>query len=69
MSLDDRLAQLWAAGATFTDMGRKLGVSRSIVAGRIDRARKSGDPRFAPRPKPIVAPCACCCTRAADRCV
>src|SRR4029077_2304827 len=27
-----------------------LGVSRSIVAGRIDRARKAGDPRFAPRP-------------------
>jgi hypothetical protein len=50
MSLDDQLAEMWAAGASFTDMGRKLGVSRSIVAGRIDRARKSGDPRFAPRP-------------------
>ena len=52
MSLDDGLAQLWAAGATFTDMALKLGVSRSIVAGRIDRARKGGDPRFGPRPKP-----------------
>jgi hypothetical protein len=49
--IDDQLAELWAAGATFTDMGLKLGVSRSIVAGRIDRARKSGDPRFAPRPR------------------
>jgi hypothetical protein len=48
----DIIAELWAAGASFTDMGRKLGVSRSIVAGRIDPARKSGDSRFAPRPKP-----------------
>jgi len=48
----DLIAQLWAAGASFTDMGLKLGVSRSIVAGRIDRARKAGDPRFTPRPKP-----------------
>jgi hypothetical protein len=52
MSLDDQLAELWPAGASFTDMGRRLGVSRSIVAGRIDRARKAGDPRFGPRPKP-----------------
>ena len=58
LSLDDQLAELWAAGASFTDMGRRLGVSRSIVAGRIDRARKSGDPRFAPRSKPVVAPIA-----------
>jgi hypothetical protein len=33
LSLDDQLAELWAAGATFTDMALKLGVSRSIVAG------------------------------------
>jgi hypothetical protein len=52
----DVIAELWAAGTTFTDMATRLGVSRSIVAGRIDRARKSGDPRFAPRPKPVVAP-------------
>jgi hypothetical protein len=48
----DIIAQLWAAGASFADMGRKFGISRSIVAGRIDRARKSGDPRFGPKPKP-----------------
>jgi hypothetical protein len=55
MSLDDQLAELWAAGATFTDMGLKLGESSHAIAGRIDRAHKSGDPRFAPRPKPVPA--------------
>jgi hypothetical protein len=57
MSLADQLAELWAAGATFTDMGLKLGESRNVIAGRIDRARKSGDPRFQPRskPEPMVA--------------
>jgi hypothetical protein len=58
VTLDDQLAELWGAGASFTHMGRKLGVSRSIVAGRIDRARKSGDPRFGPRPKPVAEPVA-----------
>jgi hypothetical protein len=59
MSLDE-LAQLWAAGTTLTDMGLTLGESRNVIAGRIDRARKSGDPRFQPRPvvasqpKPVV---------------
>jgi hypothetical protein len=57
MSPDDQLAELWAAGATFTDMGLKLGESRNTIAGRIDRARKSGDPRFGPRPpKPKAEP-------------
>jgi hypothetical protein len=46
----DVIAQLWAAGESFTGVGLKLGGSRSIVAGRIDRAHKSGDPRFPPRP-------------------
>ena len=32
----DVIAQLWAPGESFAGMGRKLGVSRSIVAGRID---------------------------------
>ena len=49
MSLDDQLAELWAAGATFPDMGLKLGESRNVIAGRIDRLRKAGDPRFKPR--------------------
>ena len=56
MILDDRLADLWQSGATFTDMGLKLGESRNVIAGRIDRARRAGDPRFAPRPKPVAAP-------------
>ena len=49
MSLDI-IALLWAAGESFTGVGLKLGSSRSIVAGRIDRAHKSGDPRVPPRP-------------------
>jgi hypothetical protein len=44
----DVIAQLWAAGESFTGVGLKLGGSRSIVAGRIDRAHKSGDPRLPP---------------------
>jgi hypothetical protein len=57
MSLDDQLAELWAAGASFTDMGLKLGESRNVIAGRIDRLRKGGDARFKPRPpKPKAAP-------------
>jgi hypothetical protein len=49
MTLDDQLAQLWAAGASFTDMGLRLGESRNVIAGRIDRLRKAGDLRFKPR--------------------
>ena len=53
MNLDDQLAELWAAGASFTDMGLKLGESRNVIAGRIDRARRAGDPRFrSPTHKP-----------------
>jgi hypothetical protein len=52
LNLDNQLAEMWGAGATFTDMARRLGESRSAIAGRIDSARKSGDPRFGPRPKP-----------------
>ena len=47
-SLDD-LAQLWAAGASFTDMGLKLGESRNVIGGRTGRARKARAPRFKPR--------------------
>jgi hypothetical protein len=39
-----------------TDIGLRLGESRGVIAGRIDRLRKSGDPRFAPRPKPAPKP-------------
>ena len=49
MTISDQLAELWAAGASFTDMGLKLGESRGVIAGRIDRLRKAGDLRFKPR--------------------
>jgi hypothetical protein len=51
VTFDDQLAELWAAGATLSDIGRKLGGSRSLVAGRIARARARGDLRFGLRPK------------------
>ena len=35
MSLDDHLAELWATGASLTDIGVKLGESRGVIAGRI----------------------------------
>ena len=54
---DDQLAELWSSGASLTDIGVKLGKSRSVIAGRIARARARGDLRFAPRPpKPKAAP-------------
>jgi len=49
VTFDDQLAELWAAGATLSDIGLKLGGSRSVVAGRIARARARGDLRFSPR--------------------
>ena len=49
-TFDDQLAELWAAGATLSDVGLKLGGSRSLVAGRIAKARARGDLRFALRP-------------------
>ena len=51
VTFDDQLAELWAAGATLSDIGLKLGGSRSLVAGRIARARARGDLQFALRPK------------------
>jgi hypothetical protein len=48
---DDQLAVLWAAGATLSDIGLKLGGSRSLIAGRIARARARGDLRFVLRPR------------------
>ena len=51
VTFDNQLAELWAAGATLSDIGLKLGGSRSVVAGRIARARARGDLRFALRPK------------------
>ena len=51
VTFDDQLAELWAAGATLSDIGLKLGGSRSLIAGRIARARARGDLRFALRPR------------------
>jgi GcrA cell cycle regulator len=57
MSLDDQLsaiAQLWSAGLPLSEIAHELGeATRSAVAGKIQRARRKGDPRFQPRsPKP-----------------
>src|ERR1700722_3929593 len=59
MILDD-LAQLWAAqeSLSMSEIGDRLGISRSVIAGMIDRARRAGDPRFPARPRPVVAPIA-----------
>jgi hypothetical protein len=43
----DKLAKLWAAGAMLTQIERSTGVSRGVAIGRIHRACKAGDPRFA----------------------
>ena len=57
----DAIAALWAQGKALSAIAEALGVSRGKVAGAIDRARKSGDSRFAPRPPllrkkaPVVA--------------
>src|SRR3984957_14397 len=56
MSLDDQLAQLWAAGATLSQIERSAGVSRGVAIGRIHRARKAGDVRFQPRSPNPKAP-------------
>jgi hypothetical protein len=48
------LAKLWAAGATLAQIERATGLTRGVAIGRIHRARKAGDPRFQPRPKPPV---------------
>ena len=50
MSLDD-IAALWAQDPRLpmAEIGSRLGVSRSAVAGQIARARRKKDPRFGPR--------------------
>ena len=55
MNFDDRLAELWAGGATLSQIEQAIGVSRGVAIGRIHRLRRAGDARFAPRPpKPKV---------------
>ena len=61
MSLDDigMLAALWLREPqlSMSEIGARLGVSRGVIAGRTDRARRLGDARFSPRPsEPKVMP-------------
>jgi hypothetical protein len=56
MSLD-AIAELWRQPElSLSTIGDQLGLSRSVIAGMINRARRAGDDRFPARPKPIVAP-------------
>jgi hypothetical protein len=55
VSLNDQLAKLWAAGQTLSEIEQATGLNRGVVAGRIHRARRHGDPRFQPRPPPVKA--------------
>jgi hypothetical protein len=51
--LIDRIAELWASGASMTDIGAVIGKTRGQVSGLVDRARRrSGDTRFPARPGP-----------------
>jgi hypothetical protein len=55
----DRMAELWADNKPLSGIADELGVSRSLVAGHVSRARSRGDDRFKPRPptlKPRPAP-------------
>lgn len=52
MSLDDQIAQAWIAGSTLSQAAETIGLTRSAVAGRVARARRRGNSRFAPRPGP-----------------
>ena len=55
MNFDDRLAELWAGGATLSQIEQATGVSRGVAIGRIHRLRRAGDAHFTPRPpKPKV---------------
>jgi hypothetical protein len=45
----DRMADMWALSLSLRVIASELGVSRSIIAGKIGRARDRGDARFPPR--------------------
>jgi hypothetical protein len=44
------MAELWAENKPLSGIADELGVSRSLVAGQVSRARSRGDDRFKPRP-------------------
>jgi hypothetical protein len=50
VSLDD-IAALWTQNKSLSEIGAELGISRGVVIGKIDRARKAGDDRFSRQPK------------------
>ena len=55
----DALAALWAQEPqlSLTEIGLRVGATRSVVAGRIFRLRRQGDSRFSSRPpKPKATP-------------
>ena len=47
------IAKLWAEGRSLSAIADELRFSRGVLAGRIHRARKGGDPRFPSRPAPL----------------
>jgi hypothetical protein len=47
------VATLWAEGRSLNAIADELRFSRGVLAGRIHRARKGGDPRFPARPAPL----------------
>jgi hypothetical protein len=49
---------MWAENRPLSEIAEAIGVSRSAIAGRIDRARRAGDARFAPRPAKKPEPAA-----------
>jgi hypothetical protein len=50
MTFDEQLVELWAAGATLSEICAELGSTRGSIAGKISRAHRAGDPRFVKRP-------------------
>jgi hypothetical protein len=52
----DAVATLWTENRSLSEIAEAVGVSRSQIAGAVWRARKAGDQRFAPRPKPMSKP-------------
>jgi hypothetical protein len=45
-----RMADLWTENKSLSEIGDVIGVSRSVVAAQVSRARSRGDDRFKPRP-------------------
>jgi len=54
----DAVATLWAENRPLSEIAEAVGVSRSVVAGAIHRARRNGDRRFPSRPNPTPKPSA-----------